>query len=83
MVRLERRPEPVVSGVNAESFFRAVCAGFSQPRKQLRNSLAAGMAAPPTAAEAWAMSAGIAPQRRAETLTLPEWGALAWTIASG
>ena len=77
VVRLERRPEPVVSGVSAEAFFRAARAGFSQPRKQLRNSLAAGMAVPPAKAEAWLTGAGIAPQRRAETLTLQEWGALA------
>ena len=61
VVRLERRPEPVVSGVTAEAFFRAARAGFSQPRKQLRNSLAAGMAVPPAKAEAWLTGAGIAP----------------------
>ena len=83
VVRLERRPEPVVSGVTAEAFFRAARAGFSQPRKQLRNSLAAGLAVPPATAEARLTSAGIAPQRRAETLTLAEWGALAQAIASG
>ena len=80
VVRLERRPEPVVSGVTAAAFFRAARAGFSQPRKQLRNSLAAGLAVPPTKAEAWLTGAGIAPQRRAETLTLQEWGALARTV---
>jgi len=83
VVRLERRPEPVVSGVTAEAFFRAARAGFSQPRKQLRNSLAAGMAVPPAQAEAWLTGAGIAPQRRAETLTLAEWGALALVVESG
>ena len=80
VVRLERRPEPVVSGVSAEAFFRTARAGFSQPRKQLRNSLAAGLAVPPAKAEAWLTSAGIAPQRRAETLTLVEWGALARVV---
>ena len=83
VVRLERRPEPVVSGVCAEAFFRAVCAGFSQPRKQLRNSLAAGMAVPPAKAEAWLTGAGIAPQRRAETLTLQEWCALVEVARDG
>jgi 16S rRNA (adenine1518-N6/adenine1519-N6)-dimethyltransferase len=83
VVRLERRPEPVVSEVTAEQFFRAARAGFSQPRKQLRNSLAAGMAVPPAQAEAWLTGAGIAPQRRAETLTLAEWGALALVVESG
>jgi 16S rRNA (adenine1518-N6/adenine1519-N6)-dimethyltransferase len=52
-------------------------AGFSQPRKQLRNSLAAGLRLAPAAAEAWLTAAGIDPRRRAETLTLAEWGALA------
>jgi 16S rRNA (adenine1518-N6/adenine1519-N6)-dimethyltransferase len=80
VVRLAYRSEPVVSGVTVEAFFRVARAGFSQPRKQLRNSLASGLAVPPTAAEAWLASAGIAPQRRAETLTLSEWGALARTV---
>jgi 16S rRNA (adenine1518-N6/adenine1519-N6)-dimethyltransferase len=76
-VRLDRRAESVVPGVSAEAFFRVARAGFSQPRKQLRNSLAAGLRLVPAAAESWLMAAGIDPQRRAETLTLTEWGALA------
>jgi 16S rRNA (adenine1518-N6/adenine1519-N6)-dimethyltransferase len=83
VVRLTHRPEPIVSGVTAEAFFRVAHAGFSQPRKQLRNSLASGLAVTPTAAEVWLASAGIAPQRRAETLTLQEWGRLAQVIESG
>ena len=77
VVRLDRRPEPAVPGVTAEAFFRVAKAGFSQPRKQLRNSLAAGLRLAPAAAESWLTAAGIDPQRRAETLTLAEWGALA------
>jgi 16S rRNA (adenine1518-N6/adenine1519-N6)-dimethyltransferase len=77
VVQLDRRPEPATPGVTSEAFFRVAKAGFSQPRKQLRNSLAAGLGLAPTAAEAWLTAAGIAPQRRAETLTLSEWGALA------
>jgi 16S rRNA (adenine1518-N6/adenine1519-N6)-dimethyltransferase len=77
VVRLDRRPEPAVAGMAAEAFFRVARAGFSQPRKQLRNSLAAGLRLAPTAVEAWLTAAGIDPQRRAETLTLSEWGALA------
>jgi 16S rRNA (adenine1518-N6/adenine1519-N6)-dimethyltransferase len=76
VVRLDRRSEPAVPGVSAEAFFRVARAGFSQPRKQLRNSLAAGLRLAPAAAEAWLTAAGIDPQRRAETLTLTEWGAL-------
>ena len=77
VVRLDRRPEPAAPGVTSEAFFRVAKAGFSQPRKQLRNSLAAGLRLAPAAAEAWLTAAGIDPQRRAETLTLAEWGALA------
>lgn len=76
VVRLDRRAEPVVSGVEAEEFFRVARAGFSQPRKQLRNSLAAGLGIAPVQAEAWLSAALISPQRRAETLTLTEWGTL-------
>jgi 16S rRNA (adenine1518-N6/adenine1519-N6)-dimethyltransferase len=74
VVRLDHRPEPVVPGVSAEAFFRVARAGFSQPRKQLRNSLAAGMELAPGDVEAWLAAAGIDPRRRAETLDLSEWG---------
>lgn len=77
VVRLDRRAEPVAAGVEAAAFFRLARAGFSQPRKQLRNSLAAGLGKSPAAVEAWLAAAGIDPRRRAETLTLTEWGTLA------
>ncbi len=80
VMRLAQRAESPAGGVTAEAFFRVARAGFSQPRKQLRNSFAAGLAVPPAQAEAWLASAGIAPQRRAETLTLAEWGELARVV---
>jgi len=80
VVRLARRAASPVAEVTADAFFRTARAGFSRPRKQLRNSLAAGLGAPPAQAEAWLAAAGIAPQRRAETLTLAEWGALARVV---
>ncbi|MHB8625642.1 MAG: 16S rRNA (adenine(1518)-N(6)/adenine(1519)-N(6))-dimethyltransferase RsmA [Aggregatilineales bacterium] len=61
-------------------FFRIVRAGFGQKRKQLKNSLSAGLALSPGDAGAWLEQAGIDPMRRAETLTLTEWGALCRTI---
>jgi 16S rRNA (adenine1518-N6/adenine1519-N6)-dimethyltransferase len=81
VVRLDRRAEPAVAGVAAEAFFRVARAGFSQPRKQLRNSLAAGLSMAPAEVERWLAAAGIDPRRRAETLTLNEWGALALSTA--
>ncbi len=77
VVRLVRRPDPAAPEVTAEAFFRVARAGFSQPRKQLRNSLAAGLGMSPAQVEAWLNSAGVGPQRRAETLSLEEWGKVA------
>lgn len=60
-----------------EAFFRVVRAGFSQPRKQLRNSLAAGLGLEVEDVIHWLTSVGIDPQRRAETLSVEEWLRLA------
>ncbi len=79
-VRLVRRGRPAATTVDAETFFRVARAGFGQPRKQLRNSLAAGLGVRPDVAERWLVAAGIAPERRAETLSLAEWEKLAQTV---
>jgi 16S rRNA (adenine1518-N6/adenine1519-N6)-dimethyltransferase len=76
VVRLERRPLPIAEDVDAEALFAVARAGFSQPRKQLRNSLASGLGMAPAAIEDWLRGAGVDPKRRAETLTLVEWSAL-------
>lgn len=77
VVRLDRRSAPVAEDVSAGAFFGVARAGFSLPRKQLRNSLAAGMGISPAEVEAWLGRAGIDPKRRAETLALGEWAMLA------
>jgi 16S rRNA (adenine1518-N6/adenine1519-N6)-dimethyltransferase len=59
--------------IDAQKFFRVVKAGFSQPRKQLRNTLAAGLKITKSEAEAALRQSGIEPGRRAETLSLEEW----------
>ncbi|MGC8779396.1 MAG: 16S rRNA (adenine(1518)-N(6)/adenine(1519)-N(6))-dimethyltransferase RsmA [Anaerolineae bacterium] len=82
VVRLVRREQPAVPDIAAEAFFRVARAGFGQPRKQLRNALVAGLGVQPDDAERWLAAAGIAPQRRAETLTLAEWGKLARVVIS-
>lgn len=76
VVRLDRRAEPIASDITADAFFEVARAGFSQPRKQLRNSLAAGMGIAPAEVEAWLGRAGVDPKRRAETLALGEWAAV-------
>jgi 16S rRNA (adenine1518-N6/adenine1519-N6)-dimethyltransferase len=73
LVRLERRDEPAVptDEVTYERLAAVVKAGFGQRRKMLRSSLA-GVVTP----EAFGR-AGIAPEKRAEELTVEEWGRLA------
>ena len=58
-------------------FFRVVKAGFGEKRKQLHNALTHGLAHIPAAAIDVALAeAGIDRTRRAESLSLPEWGTL-------
>ena len=80
VVRLEVLPQPAVAVADVDQFFRVVKAGFSQKRKQLRNSISAGLQLAPARVEALLAQAGIDPQRRAETLALQEWGALAEAV---
>jgi len=74
VVRFRRRPQHAVAVDDVERFFRIVRAGFSQRRKQLRNSLAHGLGQPSAEVAASLERAGIEPSRRAQTLTLAEWG---------
>ncbi|MCC6456805.1 MAG: ribosomal RNA small subunit methyltransferase A [Caldilineaceae bacterium] len=82
VLRLEVRPEPAVTGVSPKAFFRVVRAGFGQKRKQLANSLSAGLALPKSVVQHALESAAIDPKRRAETLSLPEWGTLSRLLAT-
>ncbi len=68
--------EPVISPALLGSFFSLARAGFSQKRKKLRNSLSAGMRLSVVDTENLLAASGIDPQRRAETLSLPDWAAL-------
>ena len=77
VVRLTALPEPAFGSLDADRFFRVVKAGFGQKRKQLRNALSAGLRQPAQTIDAWLAQANIDPTRRAETLSLDEWRALA------
>lgn len=81
VLRLDVRPAPAVSDVAPERFFRVVRAGFAQKRKQLLNSLSAGLGRPKDEIAAALAAAQIDPRRRAETLALAEWGALCRALA--
>lgn len=77
LLHLEIRPQPAVPDIDPAHFFRIVRAGFGQRRKQLRNSLSAGLSSSKEEVGRWLSTAEIDAQRRAETLSLHEWGILA------
>jgi 16S rRNA (adenine1518-N6/adenine1519-N6)-dimethyltransferase len=77
VVRLDTYDAPPVDVPDDASFFAVARAGFSQKRKQLKNALGDGLAIGAEAAEALCAQASIDGRRRAETLSLVEWAALA------
>lgn len=81
VLRLDCYPTPAVPDVTTETFFGVVRAGFSQKRKQLANTLSAGLHLAKADAIAALTTANIDPTRRAETLTLAEWGILCNVLA--
>lgn len=76
VVRIDLLDEPVISAPQLDVFFALIRAGFSQRRKTLRNSLAAGMGWPVEKASGLLAQAGVDPKRRAETVSLAEWRAM-------
>ncbi len=75
-LRIDLYPEPLIPVNQMDTFFRLIKAGFSQKRKTLRNTLSSGLHQPADKIVAILTQAGIDPQRRAETLSLPEWKTL-------
>jgi len=76
VLRVEILPEPAISAPILDTFFMLIKAGFSQKRKKMRNSLSGGLGIKPVEAEKILAAAEIDPMRRAETLSLEEWGRL-------
>jgi 16S rRNA (adenine1518-N6/adenine1519-N6)-dimethyltransferase len=76
VVRVDLTDRPAIPPAELEAFFRLAKAGFSQKRKTLRNALAGGLRLEKDAASTLLKTAGIDPKRRAETLSLEEWGRL-------
>lgn len=80
VVRIDTWPQPAIPVKDVDHFFRIVKAGFGQKRKQLKNSLAAGLNQPVEEIVSALAQAQLDPTRRAETLSLAEWGRLAESI---
>ncbi len=82
VVRIIPHPISERADIDPDMFFQVVKAGFSQPRKQLRNTLASGLSIDKTLAIEMLTTCAIDPMRRAETLAMPEWVGLAryWVL---
>jgi 16S rRNA (adenine1518-N6/adenine1519-N6)-dimethyltransferase len=80
ILRLRVLPAPAVEVPSDGRFFQVVRAGFGQRRKQLHNALRNGLGLPAETVGGLLDQAQVTPQRRAETLTVEEWGRLAWAL---
>ncbi len=74
VIRLDLYETPPVPVTDIADFFRVVKAGFAHRRKQLRNTLAATLRLDPHNVEKALKAADLDPRRRAETLSIAEWG---------
>lgn len=80
ILRVDIHPNVGLSREEIEAVFQTARAGFNQKRKQLRNSISAGLGISTDEAEAMLEEAAISSTRRPETVQVEEWKALgaAW-----
>jgi 16S rRNA (adenine1518-N6/adenine1519-N6)-dimethyltransferase len=79
VVILEVHPQPPLPRDLHPLFFKIVNAGFRQKRKQVANAIADVLQLQKPEISAWLQATGVDPMRRAETLSIAEWVALAET----
>jgi 16S rRNA (adenine1518-N6/adenine1519-N6)-dimethyltransferase len=82
VVRVDLSAGPTVEVEDISWFFAVVRAGFSARRKQLHNALTHSLALPAVVVEAALARSGLAPSRRAQTLSLNEWARLSEELRS-
>lgn len=70
---LQRRAQPLFTGVDEKAFFRLVKAGFAARRKTLLNSLAGGLRADKAVIQTILDEAYIPPTTRPQALSLEQW----------
>lgn len=73
VLRIAKHDSPRVGAGLAHSVFGLARAGFSQRRKMLKNSIAAGLQIEAGAVVAWLDQAGIGANARAQELSLEDW----------
>lgn len=74
VVRIDVFPETAIRLESVSEFFRVVRAGFSAPRKMVRNSLKNGLGAEQGDVLSALKSAGVEPTLRPGALSLQDWG---------
>jgi 16S rRNA (adenine1518-N6/adenine1519-N6)-dimethyltransferase len=82
IVRIRRRSTPLFPELEGKFLSRVIRAAFSQRRKTLRNALSGGFGAPQGVILDALTETGIDPGRRAQTVSLEEFAALALAIRS-
>ena len=82
VVKLVLHSVPAVDVHDTDGFFDLVRAGYSAPRKQLRNSLGHGLGCTGGIIDVLLDQAEVDGKRRAETLDLKEWATIyrAWSV---
>ena len=80
VLRIDVYQVPKVPRRLIPALFQLARAGFSQKRKQLRNSLASGLGVKPTTIEQWLEAASLPAGCRAQELSLDNWSRLTQTV---
>jgi 16S rRNA (adenine1518-N6/adenine1519-N6)-dimethyltransferase len=83
VLRLDVYPSPPVAVHDVRRFFKVVRAGFSQRRKQLRNSLSQQLNLPVQEVVLALQRSGVEPQRRAQELSLEQWARICEELPDG
>lgn len=82
VVHMKRRTQPLFGSADKKHLHRVIKAGFSNKRKTLHNSLAAGLRMSKSDIEHILTSAGISTKARPQELTIDNWLKLAQQISS-
>jgi 16S rRNA (adenine1518-N6/adenine1519-N6)-dimethyltransferase len=76
IVRLDLRDHPAVDAEPLSGFIHFLRQGFTQPRRQLHNSLSLGLSQGAGAIASVLHAAGVEPSRRPADLSIDEWAAV-------
>jgi 16S rRNA (adenine1518-N6/adenine1519-N6)-dimethyltransferase len=82
VLRLVRRPVSIVPPAGRETLHRVVQAAFRQRRKQIHNSLVRELPVDRETVDRALAGCAVTPDRRPQTLSVPEWACLAAALGS-